>query len=44
MSRQGGGSRGGPTDDGVSVLVRNISYRVTPDEIRRNFDKFGEVR
>lgn len=28
----------------TSLLVRNLSYRVRPDEIRRIMSKHGEVR
>lgn len=41
------GGRDGPTRDGgatTSLLVRNLSYRVTADEIRRLFTRYGDVR
>lgn len=44
------GGRGGGRDSGrdasgtVSLLVRNLSYRVTADEIRRIFSRYGETR
>jgi RNA recognition motif-containing protein len=28
----------------ASLLVRNVSYRVSPEEIRRLMEKYGEVR
>lgn len=44
------GGRGGGRDSGrdasgtVSLLVRNLSYRVTADEIRRVFSRYGDTR
>jgi RNA recognition motif-containing protein len=47
---RGGGERG-PDRGGereniptTSLLVRNISYRVRSDELRRLFSRYGEVR
>jgi RNA recognition motif-containing protein len=41
-----GGGRGGDKDGGAttSLLVRNLSYRVTADEIRRVFTRYGDIR
>ena len=53
-SRSGGGSSGGmdnyyygrrpPNVDGmVSLKVDNLSFRITPDDLRPPFEKYGEV-
>lgn len=28
----------------ASLLVRNVSFRVSPEELRKVFEKYGEVR
>jgi len=28
----------------TSLLVRNVSYRVRPDELKRIFSRYGDVR
>eukprot|EP00640_Fibrocapsa_japonica_P004485 CAMPEP_0113944974 /NCGR_PEP_ID=MMETSP1339-20121228/38407_1 /TAXON_ID=94617 /ORGANISM="Fibrocapsa japonica" /LENGTH=127 /DNA_ID=CAMNT_0000950353 /DNA_START=31 /DNA_END=410 /DNA_ORIENTATION=- /assembly_acc=CAM_ASM_000762 len=38
----GGGSSRGP--DGVSLLVRNISYRTRAEDLRYIFSKYGDIR
>ncbi|CAM9223916.1 unnamed protein product, partial [Heterosigma akashiwo] len=39
MSRNDGGG-----EPSKSVLVRNLSYRSRPEDIRYAFEKFGDVR
>lgn len=41
-SRNGGGKD--ETDGTTSLLVRNLSYRVRADEIRRIFVRYGDIR
>uniref|UniRef100_A0A0B6YQ16 Serine/arginine-rich splicing factor 2 n=1 Tax=Arion vulgaris TaxID=1028688 RepID=A0A0B6YQ16_9EUPU len=37
-------ARGPPTIDGmVSLKVDNLTYRTTPDDLRRAFEKYGDV-
>lgn len=38
------GSHGNEPTPTTSLLVRNISYRVRAQEIRRVFSQYGEVR
>ena len=48
MSRRDEGNndrdRGEQQRSGVSLLVRNLSFDSSPHDIRRAFEKFGEVR
>lgn len=37
-------SRDKRDQDTVSLLVRNVSYRVRTDELKRVFSRYGEVR
>ncbi|BFZ02856.1 hypothetical protein BsWGS_05895 [Bradybaena similaris] len=40
----GGYGRGPPTIDGmVSLKVDNLTYRTTPEDLRRAFEKYGDV-
>ncbi|CAL1528819.1 unnamed protein product [Lymnaea stagnalis] len=40
----GGYGRGPPAIDGmVSLKVDNLTYRTTPDDLRRAFEKYGDV-
>ena len=40
----GGGGRDRGDGESSSLLVRNLSYRVNSDEIRRIFSRYGDVR
>lgn len=43
--RDRGDTRAEPGKDATaSLLVRNVSYRVRSDEIRRVFSRYGEIR
>ncbi|CAH1793846.1 unnamed protein product [Owenia fusiformis] len=38
------GGRGPPDTNGmISLKVDNLTYRTNPDDLKRHFDKFGEV-
>eukprot|EP00961_Rhodomonas_salina_P210200 2838097-Rhodomonas_salina.2 len=42
--RGGGGRGGGGNDEKISLLVRNISDRVDPEDLREVFTKYGVVK
>lgn len=39
---RGGGRDGGPGR--VSLLVRNLTFRTRPDDVKRIFSDFGDIR
>jgi RNA recognition motif-containing protein len=42
--RRGGYRSNRETGESTSVLVKNLNYSTSPDDIRDHFSKFGEVR